>query len=48
MVTHEPDVGNRTHRIVRLRDGEIQSDQRLRQNDGVRMTKDETGMTKHG
>jgi putative ABC transport system ATP-binding protein len=29
VVTHEPDVGNRTKRIVRLRDGHICSDQRL-------------------
>jgi len=29
MVTHEPDVGCRTKRIVRLRDGEIHSDERL-------------------
>ncbi len=28
MVTHESDVGNRTKRIVRLRDGVIQSDER--------------------
>ena len=28
MVTHEPDVGNRTKRIVRLKDGAIQSDRR--------------------
>ncbi|HLA85223.1 MAG TPA: ABC transporter ATP-binding protein [Thermoguttaceae bacterium] len=31
MVTHEPDVGNRSNRIIRLRDGEIHSDQRLRE-----------------
>jgi putative ABC transport system ATP-binding protein len=30
MVTHEPDVGQRTKRIVRLKDGQIASDQRLR------------------
>jgi putative ABC transport system ATP-binding protein len=29
MVTHEPDVGNRTKRIVRLKDGMICQDQRL-------------------
>jgi predicted ABC-type transport system involved in lysophospholipase L1 biosynthesis ATPase subunit len=29
MVTHEPDVGARTRRIVRLMDGMVQSDQRL-------------------
>ena len=29
MVTHEPDVGNRAKRIVRLKDGMIQSDLRL-------------------
>lgn len=29
MVTHEPDVGNRTKRIVRLKDGQIASDMRL-------------------
>jgi putative ABC transport system ATP-binding protein len=28
MVTHEPDVGKRTKRIVRLKDGMIQSDER--------------------
>jgi predicted ABC-type transport system involved in lysophospholipase L1 biosynthesis ATPase subunit len=28
VVTHEPDVGNRTKRIVRLRDGMICSDER--------------------
>jgi len=33
LVTHEPDVGNRTKRIVRLKDGTIQSDQRLRDGD---------------
>ena len=30
MVTHEEEVANRARRIVRLRDGEIESDQRLR------------------
>ncbi|MBN2291766.1 MAG: ABC transporter ATP-binding protein [Pirellulales bacterium] len=29
MVTHEPDVGNRTKRIVRLRDGKVASDREL-------------------
>jgi len=29
MVTHEPDVGNRTRRIIRLRDGQLASDKRL-------------------
>jgi len=29
LVTHEPDVGNRTKRIIRLRDGRIASDKRL-------------------
>jgi putative ABC transport system ATP-binding protein len=29
MVTHEPDVGDRTRRIVRLVDGEVSSDKRL-------------------
>jgi putative ABC transport system ATP-binding protein len=29
MVTHEPDVGQRTRRIVRLMDGQIVSDERL-------------------
>ena len=29
MVTHEPDVGARTRRIVRLMDGRVQSDERL-------------------
>lgn len=29
MVTHEPDVGDRTRRIVRLMDGMVQSDRRL-------------------
>lgn len=29
MVTHEPDVGRRARRIIRLSDGRIQSDQRL-------------------
>ena len=30
MVTHEPEVGQRTKRIVRLKDGQIASDDRLR------------------
>ncbi len=34
MVTHEPDVGNRTKRIVRLLDGKVQSDRRMRNDDG--------------
>jgi len=29
MVTHEPDVGNRARRIVRLKDGEVLSDERI-------------------
>lgn len=29
MVTHEPDVGRRARRIIRLHDGKVQSDQRL-------------------
>ena len=29
MVTHEPDVGDRTKRIVRLQDGRLDSDRRL-------------------
>ena len=29
MVTHEPEVGDRTKRIVRLRDGEVESDREL-------------------
>jgi putative ABC transport system ATP-binding protein len=28
LVTHDPTVGDRTHRILRLRDGEIESDVR--------------------
>ncbi len=31
LVTHEDDVGNRSRRIVRLRDGMIESDRRLRE-----------------
>ena len=31
MVTHEPEVGNRTRRIIRLRDGQVCADDRLRQ-----------------
>ncbi|MBN1589783.1 MAG: ABC transporter ATP-binding protein [Pirellulales bacterium] len=31
MVTHEPEVGDRSNRIIRLRDGEISSDKRLRE-----------------
>jgi putative ABC transport system ATP-binding protein len=45
MVTHEPEVGSRTHRIIRLKDGEIHVDERRRGNDEIRMTNDE-GMTK--
>ena len=30
MVTHEPEVGQRTKRIVRLKDGQIASDERLK------------------
>jgi len=33
LVTHESDVGKRTKRIVRLKDGMIQSDERLKGND---------------
>jgi putative ABC transport system ATP-binding protein len=29
MVTHEPDVGERTRRIIRLRDGQVAEDRRL-------------------
>ncbi len=29
MVTHEPEIGSRSNRIIRLRDGEIHSDERL-------------------
>jgi putative ABC transport system ATP-binding protein len=36
MVTHEPDVGNRTKRIVRLKDGMVCSDERLGQEAGGR------------
>ena len=38
IVTHEPEVGKRTKRIIRLRDGMIQSDKR---NDTGEMTKHE-------
>ena len=31
MVTHEPDVGERTKRIVRLKDGQLDSDVRLKE-----------------
>jgi putative ABC transport system ATP-binding protein len=31
MVTHEPDVGQRTKRIVRLKDGQLDSDVRLKE-----------------
>ena len=31
LVTHEDDVGNRSRRIVRLRDGMVESDRRLRE-----------------
>jgi putative ABC transport system ATP-binding protein len=34
MVTHEPDVGARTRRIVRLMDGQVVSDRRLEKNEG--------------
>ena len=30
MVTHEPDVGKRANRIIRLKDGEVLSDERFR------------------
>ncbi|MCR4413673.1 MAG: ABC transporter ATP-binding protein [Thermoguttaceae bacterium] len=46
MVTHEPDVGNRTKRIVRLLDGKVQSDRRIRNDEG-RNSNDE-GMTNAG
>ncbi|MCF0233387.1 MAG: ATP-binding cassette domain-containing protein, partial [Thermoguttaceae bacterium] len=36
LVTHEDDVGARSKRIVRLRDGLIESDVRLRPNDPVK------------
>jgi putative ABC transport system ATP-binding protein len=32
MVTHEPEVGSRTNRIIRLRDGQIHSDEQLQKN----------------
>ena len=28
LVTHEPDIAEHAHRIVRLRDGEVESDER--------------------
>jgi putative ABC transport system ATP-binding protein len=31
LVTHEDDVGNRSKRIIRLKDGELESDRRLRE-----------------
>jgi putative ABC transport system ATP-binding protein len=34
MVTHEPDVGHRTRRIIRLMDGMVQSDRRLGAEEG--------------
>jgi putative ABC transport system ATP-binding protein len=30
LVTHEPDIAQRAHRIIRLRDGKIEKDERLR------------------
>ena len=30
LVTHEPDVAARAHRIIRLRDGHVETDQRTR------------------
>jgi putative ABC transport system ATP-binding protein len=43
MVTHENDVGARSRRIIRLRDGSVLSDERIRemQNDECRMMNDE-------
>jgi len=35
MVTHEPEVGNRTKRIVRLKDGRIRFDRRLEEEQAV-------------
>ena len=48
MVTHEPDVGARARRIIRLRDGAIQSDERLREvgsEQGIGSRKQEAGDT---
>jgi putative ABC transport system ATP-binding protein len=42
IVTHEPDVGARTNRIVRLKDGMVQADQR---NGGREMSNDECRMS---
>ena len=32
LVTHEPDVAQRAHRIIRLRDGKVEKDERLKSN----------------
>ena len=30
LVTHEPDIAAHAHRVIRLRDGKIESDERTR------------------
>ena len=30
VVTHEPDIAENAHRVVRLRDGKIESDERIK------------------